>query len=66
MGLMVAELMYYYKGALTEKDILKMPMQKVIMYHEYIHYILNRESKEGQKQNKKYDAWDRMLNRRKY
>ena len=56
MGLVLALVMRFYGGALSYKDILKMPYITFMMFYDYMIYQMNMETEQGQKLNRAEDA----------
>lgn len=66
MGLVFAIFLKFYEGAFSYIDILKMPYERFMMFYEYMYYIMNMETEEGRKENKREDeALERKMGLRK-
>jgi len=48
--------MKFYAGAIKFDDIMNMPYSLFMMFYDYMIYLSNMETKEGQQRNKLEDA----------
>lgn len=54
--------MRFYNGSIKYDEILEMPYNLFMMFYEYMVYILNMETPEGQKKNRQLDNRVKLLN----
>jgi len=45
----------FYQGAFSYKDLLELPYNTFMMFYDYMGYLINMETKEGQKRNRLED-----------
>ena len=45
----------FYKGAFSYAELMELPYETFMMFYDYMEYLMNMETKEGQKRNKSAD-----------
>lgn len=59
MGFLISQVMRFYGGALSYKDIMAMPYKAFMMLYEYMIWQLREQDEKGQKINKRIQRTDK-------
>jgi hypothetical protein len=52
MGLLFAQMLKFYEGAINYDQLMEMPYREFLMYYDYMLYLQRELTEEGQKTNK--------------